>query len=228
MSPWFDPRMLAWYEKGPAFTPSAMCAAVENSAKSGIWPGKVIPNPILGEISLHVPSTWSRKKYTSANRLGGEGVSAGGILIGRAITTRPELFAAAIDKVGLSDTLRFELTQNGETNIPELGSVKTEAGFKALYAMSSYHHVVDGTAYPAVLLETGMNYPRVDPWQMAKMTARLQAASTSGKSVLLRVDYAGGHGAMGATREQENGQMTDEWTFLLWQFGVADFQPTRH
>lgn len=169
-----------------------------------------------------------RQKVHVVEPTGRRGRKCGGILIGRAITTRPELFAAAIDKVGLSDTLRFELTQNGETNIPELGSVKTEAGFKALYAMSSYHHVANGTAYPAVLLETGMNDPRVDPWQMAKMTARLQAASTSRKPVLLRVDYAGGHGAMGATREQENGQMTDEWTFLLWQFGVADFQPPKH
>ena len=97
----------------------------------------------------------------------------------------------------MSDTLRTELTQNGETNIPEFGSVKTEEGFKALKAMSAYHHVKDGTAYPAVLLETGMNDPRVDPWEMAKMTARLQAATASGKPVLLRVDYAGGHGAMG-------------------------------
>jgi hypothetical protein len=73
--------------------------------------------------------------------------------------------------------------------------------------MSSYHNVTDGTSYPAVLLETGANDPRVDPWQMAKMTARLQAATASGKPVLLRVDYAGGHGMMGATRDQENQQL---------------------
>lgn len=227
LSPWFDPRMLAWYEKGGVY---AICHVRGGGEFGEEWhlAGKGDTKPNTWQDFIACAQYLVDKKYTSANRLGGEGVSAGGILIGRAITTRPELFAAAIDKVGLSDTLRFELTQNGETNIPELGSVKTEAGFKALYAMSSYHHVVDGTAYPAVLLETGMNDPRVDPWQMAKMTARLQAASTSGKPVLLRVDYAGGHGAMGATREQANGQMTDEWTFLLWQFGVADFQPTKH
>ena len=127
----------------------------------------------------------------------------------------------------MSDTLRAELTQNGETNIPEFGSVKTEAGFKALYDMSAYEHVKEGTPYPAVLLETGMNDPRVDPWEMAKMTARLQAASSSGKPVLLRVDYAGGHGAMGATREQANEQLADEWSFLLWQFAVPEFRPKR-
>jgi prolyl oligopeptidase len=183
------------------------------------------------------PNTWRdfiacaqylmEKKYTSSARLGGEGVSAGGILIGRTFTSRPGLLAAAIDKVGVSDTLRFEQTQNGETNIPELGTVKEEAGFKALFEMSAYAHVKDGTPYPAILFETGMNDPRVDPWQMAKMTARVQAATSSGKPVLLRVDYAGGHGAMGATRAQADEQLADEWSFLLWQFGVEGFQPKK-
>jgi prolyl oligopeptidase len=94
--------------------------------------------------------------------------------------------------------------------------------------MSSYRNVINGTSYPAVLLETGANDPRVDPWQMAKMTARLQAATASGKPVLLRVDYAGGHGMMGATRDQENQQLADEGSFLFWQFGVPEFQPLEH
>jgi len=72
-----------------------------------------------------------------------------------------------------------------------------------------------------------MNDPRVDPWEMAKMTARLQAATSSGKPVVLRVDYAGGHGTMGAARAQAYEQLADEWSFLLWQFGVPTFQPTR-
>jgi prolyl oligopeptidase len=132
---------------------------------------------------------------------------------------------------GISFTPYFEPTRlawhenGGETNIPELGSVKSETGFKALYAMSAYHHVKDQAPYPAVLLETGINDPRVDPWQMAKMTARLEAATSSGKPVLLRVDYAGGHGDLGGTREQADERLADEWSFLLWQFGVPIFQP---
>jgi prolyl oligopeptidase len=93
------------------------------------------------------------QKFTSPSHLAGTGGSAGGILIGRAITERPDLFAA-IDEVGCSDMLRMETTANGVQNIPEFGSTKTETGFKALYAMSSYHHVKDRTAYPAVLLES--------------------------------------------------------------------------
>jgi prolyl oligopeptidase len=225
--PWFDPEKLAWYEQGGIY---AVCHVRGGGEYGEDW-------HLAGKRETK-PNTWRdfnacaqyliEKKYTSANHLAGKGVSAGGILIGRAITTKPELFAAAIDKVGLSDTLRFELTQNGQTNIPELGTVKTEAGFKALLAMSSYHNVTDGAAYPAVLLETGANDPRVDPWQMAKMTARLQAATTSGKPVLLRVDYAGGHGMMRATHDQANQQLADEWSFLFWQFGVPEFQPLKH
>lgn len=151
-------------------------------------------------------------------------MSAGGILIGRTITERPDLFGAAIDIVGCSDMLRNETTANGVVNIPEFGSAKTEDGFKTLYAMSAYHHVKDQTAYPAVLLETGYNDPNVDPWQMAKMTAQLQAATASAKPVLLRVEYQGGHGGLGGTEKQLQERLADEWSFLLWQFGVPDFQ----
>jgi prolyl oligopeptidase len=91
--------------------------------------------------------------------------------------------------------------------------------------MSAYAHVEHGTRYPAVLFKTGMNDPRVDPWQMGKMAARMQAATSSGKPVLLRVDFAGGHGGMGGTQKQRHESIADEWSFLLWQLGVPEFQP---
>jgi len=221
---YFDPTQLAWYDIGGVL---AVCHVRGGGAYGEAWhlAGKKATKPNTWRDFIACAQYLIAKKYTSRARLAGMGVSAGGILIGRAITSRPDLFAAAIDKVGLSDTLRYEQTQNGETNIPELGSVKTEAGFKALYAMSAYAHVKQGMAYPAVLLETGMNDPRVDPWQMAKMSARLEAATSSDKPVLLRVDYAGGHGGLGATRQQDEEQHADEMSFLLWQFGVPGFQP---
>lgn len=225
-TPYFDPTRLAWHEKGGIY---AVCHVRGGGEYGEEWH--------LAAKGATKPNTWRdfiacahyliERGYTSTARLGGEGVSAGGILIGRTFTSQPELLAAAIDKVGVSDTLRFEQTQNGATNIPELGTVKTEDGFKALMEMSTYAHIKDGTAYPAVLFETGMNDPRVDPWEMAKMTARLQAATASGKPVLLRVDYAGGHGMMGATKEQVYEQLADEWSFLLWQFGIPEFQPKK-
>jgi prolyl oligopeptidase len=152
------------------------------------------------------------------------GGSAGGIFVGRAITERPDLFGAAIDQVPVSDTLRAEFSANGVPNIPEFGTVKTEAGFNALLAMSPYVAVKDGTKYPAVMLTTGINDPRVDAWEAGKMTARLQAASTSGKPILLRIDYDAGHG-IGSTKKQAYDERADTFAFLFWQAGVKEFQP---
>lgn len=163
-------------------------------------------------------------KYTSAAKLAGEGTSAGGVTIGGAVTQRPDLFAAALIRVGDSDSLRSELMASGPANIPEFGTVKDPDGFKGLYAMDAYQHVKPETAYPAVLLTTGANDPRVAPWQAAKMTARLQASTNSNKPVLLRVDYDAGHG-LGSTKSQRDVELADEVSFLLWQFGVPEFQP---
>jgi prolyl oligopeptidase len=104
--------------------------------------------------------------------------------------------------------------------------VTTEDGFKGLFAMDSLQHVTDGTRYPAVMLTTGMTDPRVDPWNAAKMTARLQAATASGKPVLLRVDFQAGHG-LGSTRTQRDEEFGDIFAFVLWQAGVPGFQPAR-
>jgi prolyl oligopeptidase len=183
------------------------------------------------------PNTWRdfiacaeylvHRGYTSPTRLAGEGGSAGGILIGRAFTERPDLFAAALDDVGLSDMIRDMFSPDGLLNVPEYGDLKTPDGFKNLYEDSAYYHVEDGTHYPAILLTTGMNDPRVVSWEPGKMAARLQAATVGGRPVLLRVDYQGGHGGWGATRPQVDELTADERSFLLWQFGVPEYQPPR-
>ena len=221
--PSFDPRLLAWIEQGGVFA----VAHVRGGGEYGDeW--------YKAGYKLTKPNTWKdfnacaeyliEHKYTSPQRLAGTGRSAGGILIGRAITERPDLFGAAIPIVGCLDMLRMETTPNGVQNIPEFGTVKTEDGFKALYEMSSYNHIVDGTKYPAVMVMTGINDPRVEPWQSAKTAARLQASTASGKPVLLRVDYEAGHG-VGSTKKQSEEEMTDMWTFLFWQFSLPEFQP---
>jgi prolyl oligopeptidase len=140
------------------------------------------------------------------------------------MTERPDLFAAVIPAVGALDGLRFETTPNGVPNIPEFGSVKTDSGFKALLAMSTYANTRAGTAYPAVLLTHGINDPRVEVWQSTKAAARLMAATTSGKPVLLRLDFDAGHG-IGNTKKQQLEERADMFAFLLWQMGVAGYQP---
>ena len=224
--PYFESTRLAWHERGGVY---AICHVRGGGEYGEEWhlAGKGATKPNTWKDFIACAQYLIDNKYTSPSHLAGTGGSAGGILIGRAFTERPDLFGAAIDVVGCSDMLRIETTANGLPNTPEFGSTKTKQGFDALYAMSAYHHVKSGTAYPAIMFETGFNDPRVDSWQMAKMAAELQAATSSGKPVLLRVDYAGGHGGIGSTEKQHQETLADEWSFLLWQFGAPGFQPTK-
>jgi len=158
------------------------------------------------------------QRYGSPDTMGIIGTSAGGIFVGRAVTTAPELFAAAIFNVGTLDAVRFEQSANGATNVSEFGSVTDPAEFRALLDMSTYHAIHEGTAYPAVMLVHGVNDPRVPVWESNKTAARLQAGSSSGKPVLLRLDMQAGHG-MGSTVTQRNSAIADQYAFLLWQMG---------
>jgi prolyl oligopeptidase len=155
-----------------------------------------------------------KQGYTSRTKLALRGTSAGGITIGGALTQRPDLFALAIINVGVVNALRAEAEPNGAVNTPEFGSIKYPDEFKALYAMDAYQHVKDGTPYPAVLLITGINDPRVDPVELFKMTARLQAATSSKNPVLLRVDADAGHG-IGSTKKQRDMIVADQAALLL-------------
>jgi prolyl oligopeptidase len=157
-------------------------------------------------------------KYTNPARLAIEGGSNGGLLMGAALTQHPELFRVVVSHVGLYDMLRVELHPNGAFNVTEFGTVKEPDQFRALYAYSPYHHVVDGTQYPAVLFLTGDNDPRVDPANSRKMTARLQASGTK-QPVLLRTSNSSGHGIGTALSEQIT-EDADVFAFLLEQLGV--------
>jgi prolyl oligopeptidase PreP (S9A serine peptidase family) len=143
----------------------------------------------------------------------------GGLLMGVELTQHPELFRAVVSHVGIYDMLRSELSANGTFNIPEFGTVKEPAEFKALYAYSPLHHVQDHTNYPAVLLLTGVNDGRVDPANSYKMAARLQTATTGPRPILLRVTFESGHG-LGASLSEEIDQKADVYAFLFEQLGI--------
>ncbi len=219
----FTPHRLAWLERGGVLA----VAHIRGGGTFGrAWhhAGRRTTKPNTWKDFIACAEHLVEQGYTSNRRLCGHGRSAGGILIGRAVTERPDLFAAAHIGVGCTDMIRFEITKNGPPNIPEFGTVTEEAGFRGLLAMSTLHHIRDGVAYPAVVLTHGINDPRVAPWQSAKTAARLQEATTSDKPVLLRIDYHAGHG-MGSTRRQQQEELADVWSFLLWQCGDPDFQP---
>lgn len=221
--PFFSLSRLAWLDAGGVF-------AVANPRGSGVY-GQDWYKAGFQETK---PNTWKdfiacaewliTQRWTSAQRLGILGGSAGGILVGRAMTERPDLFAAVVPVVGALDMLRAEETPNGIPNIPEFGSHSTEEGFRALLAMSTYHQIRDGVKYPAVLLSHGIHDPRVEVWHSTKTAARLMAATASGKPVLLRLDYDAGHG-VGSTRQQQLAERADMFAFLLWQMAVPGYGP---
>ncbi len=155
--------------------------------------------------------------YTAPEHLAIIGGSNGGLLMGAAFTQHPELFHAVVSDVGIYDMLRTELEPNGVFNTTEYGSTKDPQQFKALYAYSPYHRVVDGARYPAVLMATGLHDGRVAPWQSRKMVARLQAAG-AGK-IYLTVNSDSGHGH-GSSLSVRTNQSADTYSFLFDQLGL--------
>ena len=151
------------------------------------------------------------------------GGSAGGITMGRAMTERPDLFAGVIDLVPDANMLRAEFQVSGPANIPEFGTVTTQEGFKNLQDMDSIQHVRKGTRYPAILITTGLNDPRVSPWSPGKFAASLQAAGTP-NPVLLRIDEEAGHG-IGSTRAQGDALTADWIAFIQWRAGKEGWRP---
>jgi prolyl oligopeptidase len=222
-TPFYRPTFLPWFNRGGVFA----VAHVRGGGEYGEdWhkAGYKLTKPNTWNDAIACAEWLVAHKYTSPAKLAIMGGSAGGIFVGRSITERPDLFGAAIDEVPVSDSIRMEFSSNGVPNIPEFGTVKDPDGFKGLLEMSSYHHVKDGVKYPAVLLLTGFNDPRVDSWEAGKMAARLQAATASDKPILLRIDFDAGHG-FGSTKKSQYEERADLLAFLLWQFGVKGFQP---
>jgi prolyl oligopeptidase len=224
-APYFNVRSIAFLEQGGVLATAHVRGGGEYGRR---WwkAGQKLTKPNTWRDLINWCEALIRDGWTTPARLAIQGGSAGGITVGRALTERPALFAAVISDVGVSNPLRAEFSQNGPPNIEEFGTVTERDGFEALREMDALHAVRDGVRYPAVLLMTGLTDPRVAPWQVAKMTARLQEASASGNPVLLRVELEAGHG-FGSTRTQVDAKRADEYAFVLWRAGIADFQP-RH
>jgi prolyl oligopeptidase len=161
------------------------------------------------------------EKYTDAEHLAIQGGSNGGLLMGAALTQRPELFRAVVSQVPLLDMLRYQNFQIAKLWIPEYGSSDDPKQFEYLHAYSPYHHVKPGTSYPAVLFMTAESDTRVDPMHAVKMAALLQAQAANGTEcpILLRVDSKAGHG-VGKPIAKLVDDAVDVWSFLFWQLGV--------
>jgi len=223
-APEFWPSLAVWLERGGVYA----VAHVRGGGELGDdWH--------RGGYHATKPNSWRdliaaaqwliAERWTTPARLALLGSSAGGLTVSNAMVERPELFTAMVSLSGFHDAVRSEIGASGPANVPEFGTVATEDGLRDLLAMSSYARVEDGVAYPAAMLTIGYRDARVDAWDPGKMAARLQAANASlggsGKPVLLRVDFDGGHGASGTAQMVD--ETTDLFTFLLWRTGAPDF-----
>lgn len=167
-----------------------------------------------------------KRKYTQASKLACQGASAGGVLIGRTITERPDLFAAANIISGSVNQIRGKAWGNQVNNYPEYGNPAVESEMKGILEMDAVIHVKPDIKYPAVYLTTGINDARVAPWMPGKMAASLQTGSTSGKPVLLYTNFEGGHfgDANAPTVRERLISHLQPLFFILWQTGHPDFQ----
>jgi prolyl oligopeptidase len=219
MSPWFSARNRIWLEQGGVYAVANLRGGGEYGEE---WhkAGNLTKKQNVFDDFFACAQHLIDAKYTSPAKLAFEGGSNGGLLMGAVLTQHPDVSRAVVSYVGIYDMLRVELFPNGAFNVTEFGTVKDPEQFKALYAYSPYHHVEDGKAYPAVLFLTGDHDGRVDPANSRKMTARLQAATSSHSPVLLRTSSNAGHG-IGTSLSDQIAQDTDVFAFLFDQLEVT-------
>jgi prolyl oligopeptidase len=218
MTPAFSRSLLLWLEHGGV-------VAVPNLRGGGEYGEEWHQAGILGSKQnsfddfIGAAEWLIQQGYTRPERLAAAGGSNGGLLVGAVLTQRPELFRAVLVQVPLLDMLRYHRFLIARLWIPEYGSPDDPEQFRWLRAYSPYHHVRDGVAYPAVLLATAESDTRVDPMHARKMAARLQAATTADRPVLLRLEAKAGHGA-GKPLSKLLDELTDSWTFVFSELGV--------
>jgi prolyl oligopeptidase len=218
LSPWFEADRRLWFDHGGVW----VIANLRGGAEFGQnWhqQGQLTKKQNVFDDFIACAEYLIKSKYTNPEKLAIRGESNGGLLMGAAMTERPELFRAVIAGVGIYDMLRYETFPNGVFNVTEYGSVKERDSFQALYGYSPYHHMKDGVDYPAVLFMTGDNDGRVDPMNSRKMTARMQAATHSTHPILLRTSSGTGHG-IGTALNERIEEDADAFAFLFDQLGM--------
>ncbi|MCH2196449.1 prolyl oligopeptidase family serine peptidase [Kordia sp.] len=221
MTPEVNPLMMQWIDKGGIYAVTHVRGGGE---KGDTWH--------KAGFKKTKPNTWKdfiacteyliEKKYTNPKKIAAWSSSAGGILIGRAITERPDLYAAAIVRVGKLNTLRSENTPNGLNGVKEYGTVKAPNEFTYLLEMDAYHHIKKGEKYPALLLTAGMNDTRVPMWQPGKFAAKMIQANAANTPIVFNIDFKSGHG-FDASAEKRSRELQDMLSFAFWQTGHKDF-----
>jgi prolyl oligopeptidase len=224
MSPNFDFTRRLWFDRGGAY----VVANIRGGGEFGEdWhkAGNLTKKQNVFDDFAAAAEYLIKQKYTRPEKLTIQGGSNGGLLMGAMITQHPDLMRAVVSSVGIYDMLRVELAPNGAFNVTEFGTVTDPEEFKALYAYSPYHHVVDGTKFPSILMMTGANDGRVAPYHSRKMIARLDEANKAGNPILLRTSSSAGHG-IGTALSERIKQSADIYAFLFAQLDMRKI--TKH
>ena len=219
MSPNFEFTRRVWFDRGGVY----VVANIRGGGEFGEeWhkAGNLTKKQNVFDDFAAAAEYLIKQKWTRSEKLAIHGGSNGGLLMGAMIAQHPDLVRAVVSSVGIYDMLRVELAPNGAFNVTEFGTVKDPEQFKALYAYSPYHRVVDGTKYPSVLMMTGANDGRVAPYHSRKMTARLEEATKSDNPILLRTSSSAGHG-QGTALSERIKQLADIYSFLFAQLDMS-------
>ena len=218
MSPNFDFTRRLWFDRGGVY----VVANIRGGGEFGEdWhkAGNLTKKQNVFDDFAAAAEYLIKQKWTRPEKLALLGGSNGGLLMGAMITQHPDLMRAVVSAVGIYDMLRVELAPNGAFNVTEFGTVKNPEQFKALYAYSPYHNVVDDTKYPSILMMTGANDGRVAPYHSRKMVARLDEANKSSNPILLRTSSSAGHG-IGTALSERIKQLSDQYSFLFAQLDM--------
>jgi prolyl oligopeptidase len=213
-TPYFNPISLTWVEQGAVF---AECHARGGGAFGEEWhlAGSKLNKERGIEDVIACAEYLVKNHYTTTKRLSITGTSAGGVLAGGTITRRPDLFTAALLRVPMVNLSRFETTEGGPANVPEFGSTKDPAEFRALFASDPYYRLKPGTTYPAMVVTGGLHDVRVPVWIPAKFVAKAQAMGGP-NPILFRVEREAGHG-LGSKRSNVREEWSDLFAFALWR-----------
>ena len=218
MSPGFSSRAVVWLENGGIYAIANLRGGGEYGEewhRAGMLENKQnVFDDFAGAAEFLI-----KEKYTSSEKLAIMGGSNGGLLVGAAMTQRPDLYRAVVCAVPLLDMVRYHLFGSGRTWIAEYGTAEDPKQFEFIHAYSPYHHIEKGTAYPALLMLAADSDDRVDPMHARKFTAYVQAASTSDRPALLRIEENAGHGGADMIRKGVE-KNVDTFSFLREQLGM--------
>lgn len=221
-SPRFQPTILTWVMNGGTYVIPHVRGGGEKGAqwhesgfkknKSNTWKDLIATAEYL-----------IKENITTKDKIASLSGSAGAILVGRAMTERPDLFKVMICYDGYLNPLRIDKAPNGPNNMKELGDPSIEEELGLLAQIDSFNHLQKGVNYPACLISVGMNDARVAPWMSAKFVAKLQASTSSKNELLFVVNYDAGHGINSSNLQLYN-DYADEFAFAFWQMGHPKFK----